>query len=483
MNEHKSPEFEARIHDLLAAPDAEAAFVSGLRSKLIEKSEVKTSRQFSPRLAWGIAIVLVLLIIGLLVSSPQVVEAMRRLLGYVPGVGYVEKGPGLRVLSAPVTVQKEGLTFTMEKGAADSQRTVLLAQVEGYPKEHSGAPTCKEPPQLVSADGTVLELAGVAASSDEQHDAIVFVRYEFGAMPAKSLDAKLRIPCLMFDASYRDWSIPLHFQVAQETDQVIPVIELPTPIPTQPVPASASTPAAESAPAGFSIVLKSVAELKDGYVVSGSYQWSDARIDRSAVVISDSNIIDARGQAVSYQEVDTDPSADPSPQQIPFAYQITGKDFAWPVTIIVNSITVVQPGQGAFQFDAGPNPQVGQTWNVNIDVPVGQHIVHVQTIQLTNGAPYAPDMLGYQFTMTSDPRVARASVEDKNPIIDCTGGCGGGGGGIDAGPSGFASASGPFYYGTKAKGYSPAGVKTFVISNVSVFFKGPWQVSWQPSSP
>ena len=27
---------------------------------------------------------------------------------------------------------------------------------------------------------------------------------------------------------------------------------------------------------------------------------------------------------------------------------------------------------------------------------------------------------------------------------------------------------------------SPAGVKTFAISEVSVFFKGPWEVSWQP---
>jgi hypothetical protein len=362
---------------------------------------------------------------------------------------------------------------------------VLLAQVEGYPKEPSGVRTCTDSPQLVSADGTVQDVAEITTSSDEQNDAIVFVRYEFQAMPAKPLDATLEIPCLMFDANYKDWAIPLHFQVAKGTNQVIPVIELPTSIPTRPVPTSASTPAAESAPAGFSIVLKSVAELKDGYVLSGSYQWSDTRIDRSAVVISDSNIVDAQGQDVPCQQVDTGSSADSSPQQIPFAYQIIGKDFAWPLSIIVNAISVVQPGQGTFQFDAGPNPQVGQTWNVNIDVPVGQHIIHVETVQLTGGIPNSPNMLGFEFTMTSDPLVAGATVEDMNPIIDCKGGCGGGGGGggVDAGPSGTNGAAGPFNYGTQAEGYSPAGLKTFVISNISVFFKGPWQVSWQPSSP
>ena len=227
-----------------------------------------------------------------------------------------------------------------------------------------------------------------------------------------------------------------------------------------------------------------MAELKDGYVLSGSYQWSDTRIDPSAVVISDSNITDVNGQDVPVQPVDTGPSADSSPQQIPFAYQITGKNFAWPLHIIVNSISVVQPGQGTFHFDAGPDPQVGQTWNVNIDVPVGQHIIHVETIQLTGGAPNALDMIGFEFTMTSDPAVASALVDDMNPIIECKSGCGGGGGGgQDFGVSGLDSGTGPFVDGWEAKGYSPAGVKTFLISNMSIFFKGPWQVSWQPSSP
>lgn len=481
MSEHMSPDFEERVRHLLAAPDADAAFVGGLRSKLMEGNKLKTLHRFSPRLAWGIAILLVLLIIGLLAFSPRVVEAMRRLLGYIPGVGYVERGSTLRVLSAPVTLQKDGLTLTIKEGAADSQRTVLLGQVEGYSSDRSGAQTCMNMPQLVSADGSVQEVSQVGGTSDEYNAGTVFVRYEFKAMPPNQLDATLEIPCFMWDENYRDWSIPLHFQVADGANQVAPVIELPTSPATQPVPTGVSTPAAESAPAGFSIVLKSVAELGDGYVLSGSYRWSDTRIDRSAVVISSSNIVDAQGQDVPFREVDADASAVSSPQEIPFAYQITGKTFAWPLKIVVNAISVVQPEQGTFQFDPGPDPQVGQTWNVNIDVPVGRHIIHVQTIQLTAGR--TPLMLGYDFTMTSDLHVAGATVDDKDPIIVCTGGCGGGGGGADYGVSGFDGATGPFSYGWSAEGYSPAGLKTFVISNMSIFFKGPWQVSWQPSSP
>jgi hypothetical protein len=489
MSENKSPEFEERIHSLLAEPDADAAFVSGLRSKLIERNKVKTIHRFSPRLAWGIAIVLVLLIIGLLLFSPRAVEAMRRLLGYIPGVGYVERGSTLRILSAPVTLQKDGLTLTIKEGAADSQRTVLLAQIEGFTQERyqaqNGVPTCKDLPRLVSADGSVQETGEIDEHLDQQNDAILFIRYEFLAMPADQLDAALEIPCPMWDENYRDWKIPLHFQVADGTHQVAPVIELPTSLPTQPAPTGVSTPAAESAPAGFSIILKNVAELKDGYVLSGGYQWSDTRIDRSAVVVSSSNIVDAQGQDVPYDEVDTGSSADSGPQQIPFAYQITGKKFAWPLHIIAIAISVIQPGQGTFQFDAGPDPHAGQTWDVNIDVPVGRHIIHVQTIQVMGGSPKdPPNVLGFEFTMTSDPAVASALVRDMNPIIDCKSECGGsGGGGQDFGVSGFDGATGPFVDGWESKDYSPAGLKTFVISDVSIFFKGPWQVTWQPSSP
>jgi len=391
-------------------------------------------------------------------------------------------------------VQKEGLTVTVQQGVADAQHTVLLARVEGYPRERYRAqipsPTCNDRPRLVSSDGTVQDVAKVGESSDEQNDAIFYVRYEFLAMPAKPLDATLEIPCLMWDKNYKDWSIPLHFQVAQGANQVASLIELPTSPPTQPIPTSAATsaatPATESAPAGFSVVLKSVAELKDGYVLSGSYQWSDTRIDKSALVISDSNITDARGQDVPFDEVDTDPLAVSGPQEIPFAHQIKGKKFAWPLNITVIAISVIQPGQATFQFDAGPNPHAGQTWDVNIDVPVGQHIIHVEKIQVFGGTPPdPPNVLGFEFTMTSDPAVASALVRDLNPIIDCKSNCGGGGGGggQDFGVSGFDGAIGPFADGWAAKDYSPAGLKTFVISDVSVFFKGPWQVQWQPSPP
>ncbi|HLO30824.1 MAG TPA: hypothetical protein VK249_16890 [Anaerolineales bacterium] len=481
MDEHPSPEFEKEIRETLNASSADPAFVYDLRATLLEKAKMKQQTRSFSRLAWGVA--LAILLIGLLVASPSVVEALKRLLGYIPGVGYVEQGGSLRLLSTPVMLEKDGLKLTLEKGAADSGRTILLEHIEGYTPDRYSGQYCDTPARLILPDGTILNQMqyeitheGGKASPGGSY----YGRYIFAAIPAGQLQAVLEIPCLINDGNFRDWRLQLHFQVADAT-QVMPVIELPTQstaatppslsetVPTQPVvvPASPSGPTLE----GFSILLESETPLTDGYILSGSYQWADPRFDIFSVQINDPKIRDANGQQVPFEPVEPLVPVDPAARKLPFAYQISGRNYAWPLTIAVNSITVNLPDQATFQFDAGANPQPGQVWNVNIDVPVAGHVIHVQTIELTAGR--TSSQLGFTFTMASDPAVMGANIDDPNAGMSSAGG---GGGGDNA------SAAGPFTYGWALEGYSPAGVKTFMVSNVAVMFNGPWQVAWQPSA-
>jgi hypothetical protein len=480
MNEHPSPEVEKELREAFNAPNANPAFVRDLRATLLERSTMKTQTRTFPRLAW--ALVLAILLIGLLVASPRVAEALKRLLGYVPGVGYMEQGHSLRMLTAPVRLEKDGLNLTIEKGAADPQRTVLLGHIEGYfTPDRNNERYCDTPARLVLPDGRTLGLKQSETSMNGSKDSpngSYYLRYAFEAMPVGQLEATLEIPCLMNDASFRDWSLGIHFQVADEA-QVMPVIELPTasaedasPL-TNPVTAPAS-PSGRTLE-GFSIVLDSETPLEDGYILSGSYQWTDPRFAVFSVQINDPKITDANGRSANFETVEPLTSFDPALKKLPFAYQIHGKDYTWPLTITVNSVTVNLPDESLFQFDAGTNPQVGQRWDVNIDVPIAGHIVHVQTIELTAGR--TPTQMGFTFTMTSDPEVMGASIHDPSPIGDNgSGGGGGGGGGGDN-----AEAAGPITYGWALEGYSPAGVKTFVVSNLAVMFKGTWQVTWQPT--
>src|SRR5512141_2894930 len=127
MNEHPSPEFEKEIVETFSASRADPAFVHDLRASLLERANMKKQTRSFQHLAWGLASVV--LLIGLLAASPRVVEALKHLLGYVPGIGYVEQGDSLRALSAPAVLEKEGLKFSLEKGIADAQHTILLAHI------------------------------------------------------------------------------------------------------------------------------------------------------------------------------------------------------------------------------------------------------------------------------------------------------------------------------------------------------------------
>lgn len=484
MNEHPSPEFEKELHETLNTPNANPVFIRDLRATLLERSNMKNQTRSFPRLAWGVIAIIVVAVLA--ISSPQVVEAMKRLWGYVPGIGFVESGNPIRLLSAPVTVEKNGMTITIENGASDSNNTILLEKVDGYIPESSEEITCMENPRLVMPDGSELELSqyeGVLVGGKGDPSGSYHVRYVFEPLPAQTLDATLESPCILGNSVGADFKVQLHFQVA-EAGQIMPVIELPkqdvmestTP---QSDPSTDSASSTDSNIEGFSITLESEAQFDDGYLIAGNYQWTDERFGISTLFMDKPGIMDANNQPVAFTQIEPAVHPDPSIKKLPFAYQISGREYAWPLTIMVNSVAVNLQEQGTFQFDAGAAPQVGQEWEVNMDVPVGSHIVHVNSIRLIQGR--TPAELGFEFSITTDPTVLTANVMDANPIITgpSEGGGGGGGGGGGSGDESVSSITN----GWTIEGYSPAGIKTFVISNLLISVDGTWQVEWQPAAP
>lgn len=468
-------EFEQEVREALNEPNANPVFVRDLRATLIKRSTMKQSRLL-PRFSWGLALTTLLVTI---LITPLTVTALKRMLGYVPGVGYVEPGTSLRLLSTPVTVNRDNLSVTVEKGTVDSQRTVLLLHIEGYTSDQYGQVNCDTSPRLVLADGRVLNQIETEYSQDAPQgidSGIYYGRHVFEAIPADQLDAMLEIPCLLYDAKFTDFKFPLHFAKAN-ANEVLPVIDLPTPAESTSAPLSHPTAApassASSTLEGFAIVLERETQLVDGYILSGTYQWTDSRFDAFSVYPFDPQFTDANGKSVNFEAANPESiNTDASVKKVPFAFHIIGKDYAFPLTLSLKSVTVNLPDTASFQFDAGTNPQVGQTWNVSIDVPIAGHVVHVEKIQLGSGR--TPTELGYTFTITHDPGVQGLGITDANPNLpNMNGGGGGGGGGESTGITiGFA-----------LEGYSPAGVKTFVISGLAIEVAGPWQTTWKPSTP
>jgi len=474
MNEHPSPEFERELRETLNAPNANPVFVRDLRATLLERSMMKNRTRSFPRLAWGFS--LAFLIALLVVASPRAAAALKQLLGYIPGVGFVESSETLRILAEPVDMEKNGIQVTVENGTADLQRTTLLLRIEGYmPLEPEIF--CDDQARIVLPDGTSLKVIRYEYSSESGKDApngVYSARYEFEALPAGQLDAKLEIPCLLQNPNQTDFNLPLQFRVADAED-ITPVLALPTADTANPAsPSSVSNSSADSNIEGFSIVLESETSLDDGYILTGSYQWSDPRFDGFSVYPFEQLITDANGEAVDFEPVDPGTyNSDPAVKKIPFAFHVIGRNHVFPLKISVNSVTVNLPDTANFQFDPGADPQVGQSWDVNLDVPVAGHVIRVQTIQVIAGR--TPAELGFKFAMTGDAGVMGAVVQDADPEIPNMGG-GGGGGGSGGG------ISSQFEHGWTIEGYSPAGVKTFVITDVTVSIDGTWQLEWQPAA-
>lgn len=478
-----SLEFEGKIRNAVTTSVPDPAFVNQLRSDLLKKASVmkqnsieQNPRRISRRLAWSLALGLGVLVVGVLATSPRVAEAMKRLWGYLPGIGFVDQAAPLRILSEPVVVEREGITVTVEQGVVDAERTVLLINAGGFTPsdiQFEEIPACETRlPQLRLPDGTLLTVDG--SDGDSQGDTGYFQRVWFSPLPAGVDDVTLEIPCLfqvVMGVWPRDWQIPLHFEPTDDLE-LAPVIEIPTSTATVPVQSETNQPTEGSSEQagsyGISLALEQVVELEDGYILMGSLRWEDENIGDFGVFPHIVELKDANGQLIPLVEVPPERFPERGSKQILWAYQVTGKTFADPLTLTFDALKISLSSHTSFQFDPGPNPQPGQTWALGLDLPFGDDIIQVLSATLEQAGSDAV----FQFAMqSSHPEVVGVSLADVGHSI---GGGGGGDGGIPQ--------PGPFNAPVWYQGGVPAGPLNLTIGVVRVLHYGPWEVTWTPTA-
>ena len=455
-----APEFEDKVRVALQAPDPEPAFVARLHDHLLSTATARDDGRVSPRwrqaLAWAAGVVLILVFAAFAIGPENIVAAMQRLLGYIPGVGLVDDSVGLRVLAEPVVVVREGITVSVTQAVLDAQRAVILFDVEGIPPSaYSGreeAPFCADSPHLSLPDGTVLEImegGGGGWGSGYEN------RVVFPAVPPEADQAIFVLPCLMGaapGAAPENWELPLRFVPAPPDLTVVPVIEV-TP--------STQTTAGPEAPAATGLVLERVIDLENAYVLIGTFrQGNDLP---GAMMMGPSawpQITDARGQQIPFEPASdvSLPSTDTG--IFPWAYQVT-KGFVPPLTISLEFVDVQIPADLSFEFDAGADPQPGQEWSLHQDLQIAGHTVTLLSVVRHDGEREN----GYEFFFHSDPDVSSLSIEDTEhrPV----GGYGGGS------PDEFSA-------GLVYEGAVPSGVLTFHVIGLTARHIGPWTLTWSP---
>ncbi|MBK7320363.1 hypothetical protein [Candidatus Villigracilis affinis] len=92
--------------------------------------------RFKLKPVWAFAFVIVAL--TLIASAPAAVNALKKLFGYVPGVGLVENSSGLRMLVEPASLTHDGVTLTITNVFVYQDRVELIYSVQGIASENDG---------------------------------------------------------------------------------------------------------------------------------------------------------------------------------------------------------------------------------------------------------------------------------------------------------------------------------------------------------
>jgi len=383
-----------------------------LSPRITAKIEKSRDSKMRPRTKIALAVLLVFLaFLVVLISVPGVVNAMKRLFGYIPGVGIVELGEPIRVLAEPVIVTRAGVTVGVTQATITGDKTSIVIQVVGVPSsaypQREDIAGCMESEYLRLPDGTRLD-----------------VYANMPPLPADVNEATLVLPCIVHTLPGtvpENWELPLHFVPAPPEMTVMPVIEiLPSLSP------EANTPVAPENPLSITKVL----EIGDSFVIMGEFRYDilgkfahdNVQTDGSWWVLMAFKIVDANGQDIFYtfppNEIDLPSPSRPGAET--WAYQID-KYFVPPMKFIYTGqhILLANPQETVeIEFDAGNNPQPGQEWLLNKDFEMAGHKIRLVSIM-------ADSRGGYGFSFESDPGVSGVSVD----IEGYTPNGGGGGGG------------------------------------------------------
>ncbi|MFO7536713.1 MAG: hypothetical protein R6X32_01485, partial [Chloroflexota bacterium] len=150
------------------------------------------------------------------------------------------------------------------------------------------------------------------------------------------------------------------------------------------------------------------------------------------------------------------------------------------LTLVVDRLEFQMPTEAAFTFDLGPDPQIEDTWPLDLRLDVAGFPVHITAARLIveshdrvmrGTEPDILPRLALQFDIEPIPAMENLTLQ---------------GFGLDGSRSGFTGSSGSITEdGHRQMAVAvfmheplPTGVVTITIPRASIVWQGPWEVSW-----
>jgi len=225
-------------------PGPSAAFSERLERQLLQQAaqfqqpvSQPRGRTIFPVLKWAGAALAVILLVVLALGPQNALAAVQKLIGYIPGIGFVENSQqSLRVLAGPLQVERQGVTLTVEKVLASGESTQVRVRVDGLPRDKalfekgwgdSYQPRLREEgPGSTGAAGRTL-IAGSTLSGAGDY---VWAEYTFPAL-APGVDRVTllleRLPGLARGAAPENWAVEIPLREVRSGQGLVAATEEP----------------------------------------------------------------------------------------------------------------------------------------------------------------------------------------------------------------------------------------------------------------
>jgi hypothetical protein len=493
-----SEKLERTIQAAMDIPEPDAQFLSNLGDRL--EAQARSMVQEPPRQRagtkpfrrplWqiGLAFILIVLLVVLAIGPQRVLAQVERLLGYIPGVGFIELN-GPMILAEPVTLERGDVTVEVDQMVATTEGSLVQFTVS-IP---AGDPAKKIPigsgleftSSLLLENGR--EVVYISSSLSGLSDYLYKETFEFPSLPKGTRQVILVFRCspttIQMCAS-GEWRAALTLMPAT-AEQFEGFLSRPY------------DPQASATANGVTMRVQQVAHNHQETAVQLQFEWADSTWswmgggDPNNTTLSDEygfpyetkmvNLGDLT--SLGFPSVTVVPPR--SPLDTPTGEMMTQVETAIfaplssatrQLTFSVNSVNFQVPASGEFSLDLGPDPQVGQTWTLDQWLKVAGFDVHLVGARLSEktgpGASAGQERYYWlEFSFQAAQQAERwldyfegeQVTEAPTAWSSRQSAAGGGARGIYLG------------FGTQ---YLPQGFLVYRITQAEVTLRGPWQASW-----
>ena len=361
------------------------------------------------------ALVVLAVVAAMIFTLPGGVAAIRKMLGFIPGIGIVDQTFPLRVLANPVTDSRDGFTVTVENAVLDSEHTVITYKVEGPfeagTSQAAGeiSSVCFDAAELRLPDGTVYRVN--EDFPDDTWESGYRAQNSYGAIPAEIDHATLFLPCLharFIGQQPENWELPLSF------------IPAPADLTVYPITKSTDTPEAVSpegtatrSPQDITVKLETAIPLPEGQLVLTRVDWrNNPKISWVTIKPEDVKIFDNNGREVPFEpSSEAIDQTEIDYQSTLYGYKTTNLNSSGPARLVVSAAAEVTYNSSAnFTFDPGPNRQPNQVWVLNQDLKIDGHTLRILSVEVAGTGGNS----SLSVSMQSADGIFVASVSDKD---------------------------------------------------------------------